>query len=164
VQCSVALTGFADPDDTLIVKSPVALVAPVVVLGMLTVIWPAAAVAVIGPPTPAFVVAGDTATTNVPVPPVARICPSCVTPVGDAVHFAEILLGVSKIGAGAGAAVPNAFVAVGGVSSVRPAASVIANVRPVKHVPFVVIVNPPPLRCTGFPVIEMAVGKLVAIV
>src|SRR5690242_15811006 len=59
VQCTVAVTGFADPDDTLIVKSPCAVVAPVVVLGMLTVIWPAAEVAVMGPPVPGFVEAGD---------------------------------------------------------------------------------------------------------
>jgi hypothetical protein len=57
--------------------------------------------------------------------------------------------GVSLIGGGGGSAVPNTLLAVGGVSSVRPAASVIANVRPVKHVPLVVIVKPPPLRCTG---------------
>ena len=68
------------------------------------------------------------------------------------------------MGAGAGAAVPNTLLAVGGVSSVRPAASVIANVNPVKHVPFVVIVNAPPLLNTDAPLMLIAVGKLVAIV
>ena len=102
---------------------------------------------------------GVSAALKVPVPPVTR---NCSVVVEAQLILAE--LGVTTIAAGAGAAVPNACVAVGGVSSVRPVASVIANVRPVKHVPFVVIVKPPPLRCTGLPLIVIACGKLVAIV
>ena len=59
---------------------------------------------------------------------------------------------------------PTTLLAVGGVSSVRPDASVIANVSPVKQVPLVMIVNPPPLRKTGTPASVMAVGKFVATV
>jgi len=96
---------------------------------------------------------------NVPVPPVIRKSKLLSTP---AVQLCEA--GLMTSAPGAGAAVPTTLLAVGGVSSVRPAASVIANVSPVKQVPFVVIVNEPPLRCTGAPVMVIAVGKFVPIV
>ena len=61
-----------------------------------------------------------------------------------------------------GAAVPTTLSTVGGVSNVRPAESVIANVRPVKQMPFVMTVNAPPLVRTGTPANDTAVGKFVA--
>ena len=61
-----------------------------------------------------------------------------------------------------GAAVPTTLSTVGGVNKVRPAASVMANVRPVKHVPLVMTVNAPPLTRTGTPASDTAVGKFVA--
>ena len=57
---------------------------------------------------------------------------------------------------------PSTLSTSGGVSSVRPAESVIENVRPVKHEPFDTIVNAPPLWSTGEPSSVTAVGKLSA--
>ncbi len=72
-----------------------------------------------------------------------------------------MLVGVTTSAGGGGSAVPKTLSTVGGVSSVRPAASVIANVRPVKHWPVGEMENPPPLTGTGEPKMLTAVGKLV---
>ena len=84
---------------------------------------------------------GDEIALNVPVPPVSRKSKLFSTP---ALHGCDggVIVSVS----GGGAAVPSAFVTVGGVVTVRPVASVMVNVPLTTHVPFVVTVNPPPLR------------------
>lgn len=143
------------PEETETSKTPVVLVTKVGLgVGNDTLMLPAVAVTVgLSPTTPASAL---TAALNVPVPPVARN-----VKVDPGTHLPDNVAGVTTSVAGGGAAVPNTLLAVGGVNNVRPAASVIANVRPVKHVPFVVIVKPPPLRCTGAPVMLIALGKLV---
>src|SRR5881296_3323140 len=104
--------------------------------------------------------AGIRAALYVPVPPVAKKSKVFV----GLEHTPLCALGVMSSGGGGGAAVPTTLSTVGGVRSVRPAASVIANVRPVKQVPLGITVNPPPLASTGIPTSVTAVGKFVTTV
>ena len=134
----------AEPDETTTFQSPWASLVPTDIL-----IGPLVPEAIIGPPLPGLapVATGAAAGANVPVPPLARIWPSCV----PARQLAgERLEGLSAIGAGGGSPSPNSLVTVGGVSSVRPVASVIANVSPVKQVPLVTIVKPAPTPYNAF--------------
>ena len=101
-------------------------------------------------------VVGEGSTVALPVAPVSGLTTAVFVPVPPTMtkvagvepegHAAVTAFGTIVSAGGGGSAVPNTLLAVGGVSTVRPAASVIANVRFVKHVPLVVIVNPPPLR------------------
>ena len=97
------------------------------------------------------------------VPPVSRNWNELV-----GTQFAlAIALGVATSavgGGGAGAFVPTWLVTVGYAPPgiVRPVASVITYVRLMKQAPLVVVVNAPPLFCTGTPPSVTVCGKLTA--
>src|SRR5439155_25166856 len=103
----------------------------------------------------------DAAGIKVPVPPDARICPSWAL-AGQLPGLSTG--GFSTTGPGSGAAVPRTLSTVGGLSNKRPAASVIANVAPVKHPPVGLTRKLTPLVNTGNPVSVSAGGKLVCTV
>ena len=104
---------------------------------------------------------GLTLALYLPVPPLMRN--ENVVPALHAVVPPPIGNSLGTIARGTtGSAVPTTLSTVGGVSNVRPAESVIANVRPVKQMPFVMTVNAPPLTGTGTPANDTAVGKFVA--
>ncbi|MCL4761871.1 MAG: hypothetical protein KJ018_08855 [Burkholderiales bacterium] len=68
---------------------------------------------------------------------------------------------IASAAGGVGTVVPGTLLTVGmPVSSVRPVASVIANVRFWKHPPLVMTSNPPPFTSTGTPTRLTRSGKL----